>query len=262
MRKIFYFALLLFVLLVTSCSCQTTVINKVIDQKVDIEENITIKDLEDQLCNMIEIAEQSVVGVTATFDNSLLKTESYGSGVVIKKDSNDYYIITNRHVVVKQDNACSNIKIYLGSLNLYLPCEIVSYDKKIDIALLKVNTEILLSVAKIGDSSSLKKGRFAIAIGSPYDLEIYFNTVTVGHISSPSRMIKEDNYFFKELTNEYIQIDTTINVGCSGGGLFNLEGELIGVNTWKLYDSKENIDDLNFAIPINLVKNLFADYLN
>lgn len=261
MKKIFYCFLSLLVLLITSCTNQTTVINKVIDQKVDIEENITIKDLEDQLCNVIEIAEQAVVGIVATFDNALLKTESYGSGVVIKKDSNDYYIITNRHVVVKQDNACTNIKLYLGSINLYLPCEIIAYDKKVDIALLKVTTEVLLSVARLGDSSLLKKGRFAVAIGSPYSLESYFNTVTVGHVSSPSRLINEDNYFYKELTNEYIQIDTTINVGCSGGGLFNLEGELIGINTWKLYDSKENIDNMNFAVPINLVKDLFVHYL-
>ena len=86
MKKIFYCFLSLLVLLITSCTNQTTVINKVIDQKVDIEENITIKDLEDQLCNVIEIAEQAVVGIEATFDNALLKTESYGSGVVIKKE--------------------------------------------------------------------------------------------------------------------------------------------------------------------------------
>ena len=72
---------------------------------------------------------------------------------------------------------------------------------------------------------------------------------------------KTANYFYKELTNEYIQTTATLNVGCSGGGLFDLSGKLIGINTWKLIDSSDNIEGMNFSISVDKVKSLFSSYL-
>ena len=101
-----------------------------------------------------------------------------------------------------------------------------------------------------------------IAVGSPYELEVYYNTITVGNISSIKRVINESNYFYKEISNEYIQTTATINEGCSGGGLFNLKGELIGINTWKLVDSSTNIDGMNFAVGVDKIQELFSQYLH
>lgn len=261
MKKVAYLLIMFIVLGLCSCNKKTTVVNNVINQTVDIEDSITVESLEDVICNTISSVEQSVVGVKAFNDKSLLKKESFGSGVVISKNNNKYYIVTNRHVVVYQDKAYDNIDIYLGNIDVYLDARLVSYDEKIDLALIEVETNILLKVCKLGSDETIKKGKFCIAIGSPYQLETYYNTVIVGNISNINCIITESNYFYKELTNEYIQTTATLNVGCSGGGLFDLSGKLIGINTWKLIDSSDNIEGMNFSISVDKVKSLFSSYL-
>lgn len=262
MKKIVYFLIIFFVLALVSCNKKTTVVNNVINQTVDVEDRITIESLEDVICNTISNVEQSVVGIKAVNDKSLLKKESFGSGVVISKNNNKYYIVTNRHVVVHQNKIYDNIDIYLGNVDLYLDARLISYDEKIDLALVEVETDILLKVCELGSDADLKKGKFCIAVGSPYQLETYYNSVIVGNISNINCMITESNYFYKELTNEYIQTTATLNIGCSGGGLFNLSGKLIGINTWKLVDSSSNIEGMNFSISIDKVRSLFSDYLD
>lgn len=261
MKKFFYVLIMFIVLGLCSCNKKTTVVNNVINQTVDVEDSITVESLEDVICNTISNVEQSVVGVKAFNDKSLLKKESFGSGVVISKNNNKYYIVTNRHVVVYQDKAYDNIDIYLGNIDVYLDARLVSYDEKIDLALIEVETNILLKVCELGSDETIKKGKFCIAIGSPYQLETYYNTVIVGNISNINCIITESNYFYKELTNEYIQTTATLNVGCSGGGLFDLSGKLIGINTWKLIDSSDNIEGMNFSISVDKVKSLFSSYL-
>lgn len=261
MKKVAYLLIMFIVLGLCSCNKKTTVVNNVINQTVDIEDSITVESLEDVICNTISNVEQSVVGVKAFNDKSLLKKESFGSGVVISKNNNKYYIVTNRHVVVYQDKVYDNIDIYLGNIDVYLDARLVSYDEKIDLALIEVETNILLKVCELGSDEAIKKGKFCIAIGSPYQLETYYNTVIVGNISNINCIITESNYFYKELTNEYIQTTATLNVGCSGGGLFDLSGKLIGINTWKLIDSSDNIEGMNFSISVDKVKSLFSSYL-
>lgn len=261
MKKVVYLLIMFIVLGLCSCNKKTTVVNNVINQTVDIEDSITIESLEDVICNTISNVEQSVVGIKAFNDKSLLKKESFGSGVVISKKDNKYYIVTNRHVVVYQDKVYDNIDIYLGNLDLYLDARLVSYDEKIDLALIEVETDILLKVCELCSDETLKKGKFCIAVGSPYQLETYYNTAIVGNISNINCIIIESNYFHKELTNEYIQTTATLNIGCSGGGLFDLSGKLIGINTWKVVDSSNNIEGMNFSISVDKVKSLFSDYL-
>lgn len=261
MKKFFYVLIMFIVLVLCSCNKKTTVVNNVINQTVDVEDSITVESLEDVICNTISNVEQSVVGVKAFNDKSLLKKESFGSGVVISKNNNKYYIVTNRHVVVYQDKAYDNIDIYLGNIDVYLDARLISYDEKIDLALIEVETNILLKVCELGSDETIKKGKFCITIGSPYQLETYYNTVIVGNISNINCIITESNYFYKELTNEYIQTTATLNVGCSGGGLFDLSGKLIGINTWKLIDSSDNIEGMNFSISVDKVKSLFSSYL-
>ena len=262
MKKILFIFILVIYLFISSCNKKTTVVNNVINQTVDVEDVIKIETLEDAICNTVLNVEQSVVGIKAYNDNTLLKTESFGSGVFISKNDNKYYIVTNRHVILKQGKVYNNIKIYLGNLDLYIDGKVLTYDEKVDLALIEVETSVLLKPCELGSDSEIKKGKFCIAVGSPYDLEIYYNTVTVGNISSTKRAINESNYFYKEISNEYIQTTSAINEGCSGGGLFNLKGELIGINTWKLVDSSTNIEGMNFAVSVDKIKELFSHYLH
>ena len=203
-----------------------------------------------------------VVGIKCVNTNTLLKSESFGSGVVIEKNNNKYYIVTNRHVIMRQGKIYDDIDIYLGNIDLYINAKVIDYSEYVDLALIEVETDVLLKPCILGESSELKKGKYCIAVGSPYDLETYYNTVTIGNISGVKRIIKEDNYFHKEISNEYIQITAIINEGCSGGGLFNLKGELIGINTWKLVDSSKNIEGMNFSISVDILKGVFKNYLH
>lgn len=262
MKRLVLVLILCLMFVLASCNKKTTVVNNVINQTVDVEDIITIETLEDALCNTIESVENSVVGIKATSEQSLLKTESFGSGVVVKQDNNKYYIVTNRHVIMNQGKVYDNVDIYLGNLDLYIDSKVLSYDEKIDLAIIEVETSILLKVCELGSETDIKKGKFCIAVGSPYDLETYYNTVTVGNISSVKRTITESNYYHKDLNCEYIQTTATINEGCSGGGLFSLSGKLIGINTWKLVDSANNVDEMNFAVSVDKVKEVFTHYLH
>lgn len=261
MKKILLLLLLINVFFLSSCKDKTTVVNNVINQNTTIEDTIKLEEFEDALSNAATLVSQHVVGIAATNDKSILKSESYGSGVVIKKENNTYYIVTNRHVVTNKGAIYDSVYIYLGTLNLYLNAEVIAYDKKVDLALLKLTTEVLLVPAKLGNIDDVKVGKYCIAVGSPYDLETYFNTVTIGHISGINRNIIEDNYYYKDIINKYIQIDAAINVGCSGGGLFNINQELIGIITWKLNPTSTNIENMGFAVGIDTLKEVFKEYI-
>lgn len=262
MKKIFIILIVCSSLLLISCDKKKTIINNVINQKIEIEDVITIKNLEDVICNTVENVENTVIGIKCLNTNTLLKSESFGSGVVIKNINNKYYIVTNRHVIMKQGKVYDDIKIYVGSIDLYVDAVVIDYDEYIDLALLEVETDVLLKVCNLGSDLEIKKGKYCIAVGSPYDLETYYNTVTIGNISNIKRVINEDNYFHKNISNEYLLSTATINEGCSGGGLFNLQGELIGINTWKLVESSKNIDGMNFSISVDIIKDTFCSYLD
>ena len=261
MRKVLLFLILFNVLFLSSCKNKTTVVNNVINQTTSIEDTIKLEEFESVLSNAANQVMQNVVGVVASNEKSVLKSELNGSGVVIKKIDNTYFIVTNRHVVINKGVIYDSVKIYLGNINVYLDAEVVSYDKQVDLALLKVTTDILLVPAKLGNIENVKVGKYCIAVGSPYELETYYNTVTIGNISGLNRMIKEDNYYYKEVTNKYIQFDAAINTGCSGGGVFNLNEELIGIICWKLNPSSSAIENMGFAVGIDTLMEVFKDYI-
>ncbi len=163
---------------------------------------------------------------------------SQGSGVIIREDG---YILTNSHVV--EDAERIRIRLKDGR---EFDAEIKGIDKKSDIAVLKIKgTDVKgLKVAKLGDSSKVRVGEFAIAIGAPFDLEY---TVTIGHVSAKGRsQIIPD----PEMDQDFIQTDASINPGNSGGPLVNINGEVIGINTL----IRGLRTGIGFAIPINLAK--------
>ncbi len=175
------------------------------------------------------------------------KAQSLGSGVIIDKDKG--YIVTNNHVI---DNA-EEIKVILYD-DREFEAEIVATDPLSDIAVIKIDADNIKE-AKLGQSSQLQIGEWVIAIGSPFGLHLD-HSVTAGIVSAIGRSDVVSRMNFED----FIQHDAAINPGNSGGGLFNLNGELIGINTAIATDgySKSNAG-VGFAIPINQVKRVTDD---
>ena len=164
------------------------------------------------------------------------RTRSLGSGFIVDKEG---YILTNNHVIEGAEDI--KIKLYNGRT---FDAKVVGRDPKSDIALLKINPRgESLPVAKLGDSDRLRVGDWVIAIGNPFGLE---HTVTAGIVSAKGRVIGMGPF------DDFIQTDASINPGNSGGPLFNLQGEVVGINTAIVAGGQ----GIGFAIPINLAKNL------
>ena len=251
---------------ITFVSCKkepTTIINEIKNYEVDIEEKITISTLEDAIVTAISIAEQSSVAVIST-NNGLFSNESHGSGVIIAKtQKNKYYVLTNRHVILNDNNKQKdNFYICLGSNLQNIKAKLEMFDDEYDIALLSFEAFKELKVAQLGDSTKLQKGRFVVAVGCPYDYNELYNTATVGNISHPHRAIPTEALDGRTFTASFIQHTASINFGNSGGGLFNLNGELIGINTWKITNVGSNIyEGLGFSIPIYVAYQIVKPYI-
>lgn len=161
------------------------------------------------------------------------EARSLGSGFII---SNDGYIVTNHHVILGADE----IIVRLSDRSEFY-AELVGSDPRSDIALLKIEAERLPQV-QIGDSSKLKVGEWVLAIGSPFGFD---HTVTAGIVSAKRRSLPNDSYV------PFIQTDVAINPGNSGGPLFNLRGEVVGVNS-QIVSGSGGYMGLSFAVPIDL----------
>lgn len=160
-------------------------------------------------------------------------SHSLGSGFIISKDG---YILTNYHVIRDADEVIVRL-----SDRRELEAEVIGSDKRSDVALLKVDAKNL-PVVKIGDPNKLKVGQWVVAIGSPFDFD---HTVTSGIVSALRRSLPNENYV------PFIQTDVAINPGNSGGPLFNMSGEVIGVNA-QIYSRTGGFMGLSFTIPIDL----------
>ena len=167
--------------------------------------------------------------------NRNFNRQSLGSGFII---STDGYILTNNHVV---ENA-AKIKVTLSDETEF-EAKIVGRDPKTDIALIKIPTTRKLPLAYLGNSDKLEVGEWVIAIGNPFGLA---HTVTAGIVSAKGRVIGIGNY------DDFIQTDASINPGNSGGPLFNLNGEVVGINT-AIVASGQGI---GFATPVNIAKEI------
>lgn len=161
------------------------------------------------------------------------KTQSLGSGFII---SSDGYILTNAHVV----NEADEVIVKLSDKREF-KAKIIGADKRTDVALVKIEATNLPKVT-IGDPAKLKVGEWVAAIGSPFGLE---NTMTAGIVSAKGRALPQENYM------PFIQTDVAINPGNSGGPLFNLSGEVVGINS-QIYSRSGGSMGLSFAIPIDV----------
>jgi serine protease Do len=161
------------------------------------------------------------------------KSQSLGSGFII---SSDGYILTNAHVV----NEADEVIVKLSDKREF-KAKIIGADKRTDVALVKIEATGLPKVTT-GDPDKLKVGEWVAAIGSPFGLE---NTMTAGIVSAKGRALPQENFV------PFIQTDVAINPGNSGGPLFNLAGEVVGINS-QIYSRSGGSVGLSFAIPIDV----------
>ena len=162
---------------------------------------------------------------------------NFGSGVIISADG---YILTNAHVVKGK----TNIKATLNDKREY-HAKLIGADDKSDIALLKIDAEDL-PAAKIGNPNELKSGEWVAAIGAPFGFD---NSVTAGIVSAKGRTLPNETY------TSFIQTDVAINPGNSGGPLFNLKGQVVGINS-QIYSRSGGFMGISFAIPIDTAMNV------
>ncbi len=160
---------------------------------------------------------------------------SLGSGFIIDREG---YIITNNHVI----EGASEIRVRLSTEKDF-EAEVVGRDQKTDLALIKIKSFQELPVEELGDSDKLEIGEWVMAIGNPFGLS---HTVTVGIVSAKGRVIGSGPY------DDFIQTDASINPGNSGGPLFNMNGEVVGINTAIVATGQ----GIGFAIPINVAKEI------
>jgi serine protease Do len=160
-----------------------------------------------------------------------------GSGFIVSADG---YILTNTHVVAN----ASEVTVRLTDRREY-PAKVIGADERTDVAVIKINATNLPTV-KLGDPTKIKPGQWVLAIGSPFGFE---NSATAGIISATARSLPSDNYV------PFIQTDVAVNPGNSGGPLFNLSGEVIGINS-QIFSRTGGYMGVSFAIPIDVARNV------
>jgi len=171
-------------------------------------------------------------------NNQFRQTPSFGSGFIL---SDDGYVMTNNHVI--ENSTEITVTFNDGSV---MPAKLIGTDQRSDLALLKVSADDLPTV-KIGDSQQLKIGEWVLAIGSPFGFD---HTVTAGIVSGKKRNLPNESYV------PYIQTDVAINPGNSGGPLFNLNGEVVGVNA-QIYTRSGGFMGVSFAIPAETLSSVY-----
>lgn len=169
-----------------------------------------------------------------------------GSGIIISEDG---YIVTNQHVI----DGATEVDVILNTGTTY-SAQIIGQDEKTDLAVLKITPENeTLTVAVLGDSTTVQVGELAVAIGNPMGME-FAGSVTAGIVSAVNRTMTIDNR-----TYNLIQTDAAINSGNSGGALINQYGEVIGINSVKL--SSSDVEGMGFAIAISEAKPIINDLM-
>lgn len=196
---------------------------------------------------MIEVVQEQRVRRIPGFGNIEIsperQTTNVGTGFVCDRRG---YILTNQHVVQGANEVRVN---FLGKRKAET-AQVLHVNPELDLALLKTNGPIAVRPVRLGRSDKVRVGEFVMAIGNPLGLE---HSVTVGVVSSMNRLLTIGNRRYKNL----IQTDAAINRGNSGGPLFNIEGEVIGVNTAVSQSSQ----GIGFAIPSDVVKEVLKNWL-
>ena len=179
-----------------------------------------------------------------------------GSGVIVRQDGDTVYVLTNNHVVREADQ----LNVGLSDGRQY-EAELVGGDARLDLALLKFTAGEDVPVARFGNSNDLRVGDWVVAVGNPFGFE---STVTSGIVSALGRtsamaQAQQRGANVPTLT-DFIQTDAAVNPGNSGGALSNLDGEIVGINTWIASQSGGSVG-IGFAIPANVAKKAVNDFI-
>ena len=175
------------------------------------------------------------------------RSQGLGSGVIVRNNRNDHYVLTNNHVAGKADE----IMVVLNDGREY-PAQLVGADERMDLAMVSFTTDDEIPIADLGDSEELQIGDWVLAVGSPFG---FVSSVTAGIVSAKGRSGPENNI------SDFIQTDAAINQGNSGGALVNIRGEVVGINTWIAAPTGGSVG-LGFAIPINNAKRAIDDFID
>lgn len=201
-----------------------------------------------------EVAGPTVVGIRNNVEDIYYnqeKTQGTGSGIIFKSDG---YIVTNYHVI----QGAQKIQVLISGKTEPLEAKIIGYDEISDLAVIKVEAKNL-PTAVLGDSSKVRVGDLAVAIGNPLGEE-FQGSVTSGIISALNRKIEIPNTKTNQSTiYKVLQTDAAINPGNSGGALCNAKGEIIGINSLKASTStsgEKDVEGMGFAIPSNEAKTI------
>jgi serine protease Do len=200
------------------------------------------------LAPLIRAVEAGVVNITVNLSreplSGLARASNTGSGFILTPDG---LVVTNNHVVAREDVEAREIIVRLSDGREF-PAEVVGRDKSTDVALLRLRGQGVsgLPAVYLGDSDKLEVGDWVVAIGSPFALD---HSVSHGMISAKERVIGVGPF------DDFIQTDALINPGNSGGPLFNMRGEVVGVNTAIITEGQ----GIGFAVPINMVKDLLPN---
>ncbi len=207
--------------------------------------SVLLDDTQERIYAVADLVKKSVVGISSYYD---LEGQSLGSGVVYDYDEiNDlYYVVTNHHVV----ETGNNFKVVFVNSSSVV-ATLIGYDSDVDIALLSFSGSGIdydIQLSPLGNSQAETPGAIVLAAGNPQGYDFY-GSITMGVLSGVDRSVDGS-------TIGYLQHDASINSGNSGGPLYNLDGEVIGINVSKY--AATDIEGLGFAIPIDLVKTVIA----
>lgn len=175
--------------------------------------------------------------------------EGLGSGIIVKRTGNRYFLLTNNHVA----GSATTILVRLSDQREFKGT-LVGKDTRRDIALVSFESRDSLPVAELGDSDALEVGDLVLAVGNPYG---FTSSITMGIVSALGRESPTNQQTF----TDYIQTDAAINQGNSGGALVNVKGQVVGINTWIAAPTGGNIG-LGFAIPINSAKQAIDQFIS
>ncbi len=225
------------------------VMDEVLDKVLSGEITVTPLSIIEMVYAVAAGEAEAVIGITAYGASG--NTVSTGSGVIYKRVGDRYYVVTNNHVV--EDAA--TVKVTTPDGEDYTAV-LRGVDETVDVAVLYFNSRELYETAPFGDSETVTKGTIVLAVGNPSGFD-YYGSMTMGVVSGIDRYFDIDNDAVKDMFVNYIQHDASINAGNSGGALFNLNGEVIGINVIKI--AATEIEGMGFAIPSNLVQAICAD---
>lgn len=224
------------------------IVNEITNETYTVNGELDLISLSDRITTLVENYKDSVIGVS-NYQNTVyppirLQRVGVGSGVIYEKEvvaeGYQYTLLTNQHVIEDADV----IKVYFGEDETEIAIDdVVKSSVTFDLAILKFTSTKDLPKVSFGDPITIKQGDFVVAMGNPVGYQ-YYDSVTFGIVSFNERSMANEDALF-------VQHDAAINPGNSGGPLFNIYGEVIGINTLKIVTI--DVDNLGFAISLSTI---------